>query len=54
MRYPTRFIIMDWAGNKLDYHGWFETFDDAEEHLSEFLGDAYEEDRGEYVISEVL
>jgi len=43
--------IMDWAGNDLTYHhGLFDSFDDAEAHLLEFLGDDYETDRGEYEI----
>lgn len=43
--------IFDWAGNDLTYfHGTFESFDDAEEHLCEFLGDDYETDRQEYYI----
>lgn len=45
-----KFFIQDWAGNRLEAHGTFETWDDAEEALTEFLGDAYETDRGEYVI----
>lgn len=44
------FVIYDWAGNKLWAHGVFKTLDDAEMHLSEFLGDAYETDRQEYSI----
>lgn len=46
-------IIQDWAGNDLTYwHGRFESFEDAEERLELFLGDDYEEDRGEYEITE--
>lgn len=45
--------IQDWAGNDLTYfHGKFKSFDDAEERLSEFLGDEYETDRQEYYIVE--
>jgi hypothetical protein len=42
-------VIKDWAGNLMDF-GRFKTFDDAEEFLSEKLGDGYETDRGEYEI----
>lgn len=42
-------VIYDWAGNLMNF-GTFKDFDDAEEFLSEKLGDAYETDRGEYVI----
>lgn len=55
------FIIQDWAANILDFKGRFTrpelavpkefaTWDDAEDYLSELLGDAYETDRGEYYI----
>lgn len=44
-------IIQDWDGNDLTYfHGKFESFEDAEERLSLFLGDDYETDRQEYYI----
>lgn len=43
------FIVVDWAGNLMDF-GRFESFDDAEEFLSIRLGDDYETDRGEYYI----
>jgi hypothetical protein len=49
------FIIRDWAGNwiSLDGHGdRFNSYDDAEQALSEFLGDSYEEERQEYSIEE--
>lgn len=42
-------IIQDWAGNLMDF-GAFKSFDDAEEFLSEKLGDDYETDRQEYYI----
>ena len=50
------FIIQDWAGNDCitTYH--FDSFDDAEEHLVQFLDDEnldYEENRGEYSIVNV-
>ena len=48
-----QFKIIDWAGNDLTYHhGLFKSFDEAEEALSEFLGDIYETDRQEYYIVE--
>jgi hypothetical protein len=43
------FIIRDWAGNLMDF-GRFETWDDAEDFLSERLEEAYETDRQEYFI----
>jgi hypothetical protein len=54
-------IIVDWAGNypfnKYNKNGpgvtsdiSFETFEDGEEFLSEFLGDNYETDRQEYYV----
>lgn len=65
----TKYTIQDWAGNypfEPYGRGRFEivklggepmrtwpSFDDAEEFLSEFLGDAYEEARQEYYINEV-
>lgn len=47
-------IIRDWAGNWLAFDGRdrFPSWDDAEEFLSERLGDQYETDRGEYYIEE--
>lgn len=62
-----KFVIQDWAGNFLQYTGKFQfgaygklpgvpmefqSWDDAEDWLSEKLGDAYESDRGEYYIEE--
>lgn len=59
--------IEDWAGNyvfqKGGYQGsghlykpsiTFNSFDDAEEFLSEKLGDNYELERGEYYILELI
>lgn len=44
--------IFDWAGN-LKFDGQrFASFDDAEEFLSAKLGDGYEDDRGEFFISQ--
>lgn len=54
----TKYIIMDWAGNDLSYyHGEFDSFDQAECALGEFIEerfgeDAYEQHRDEYVITE--
>ena len=45
-----KFIIKDWASNVCFEEKEFETFYDAEDFLSEKLGDDYEEDRGEYYI----
>jgi hypothetical protein len=44
------FKIFDWAGNSPFGEKLFRSFDDAEEFLSEFLGDQYETDRQEYYI----
>jgi hypothetical protein len=52
----TKFVIKDWAGNLIKFDGrpyLFDSFDDAEEVLSEELDEAYETDRGEYEIEEV-
>jgi hypothetical protein len=49
-----RFKIIDWAGNDLTAHGTFTDWEDAEEYLSTFLGEAYDSDRGEYYIVEVV
>lgn len=48
----TEWIIEDWAGNKVFPEKIFKNFDDAEEFLSVFLGDDYEECRQEYYIEE--
>ena len=40
-------IVKDWAGNLMDF-GRFKSFEDAEEFLSEKLGDNYATDREEY------
>lgn len=44
------FVIYDWAGN-VKFHGTqFDSFDDAEEFLSEYLDDRYDDDRQEFEI----
>ncbi len=51
-----RWIIQDWAGNAIHFKGrpfYYDSFDDAEEVLSEELDEAYETDRQEYYIIEV-
>lgn len=49
-----KFIIKDWAGNvptfNLKHVPTFISFDDAEDFLTDYLGDNYETDRGEYYI----
>lgn len=45
-----KFYIQDWAGNACFHGREFESFDDAEEFLSERLGNSYETDREEYDI----
>lgn len=56
-------VIVDWAGNVMNFQKRFvlpqsavplvfESFYDAEESLSELLGDNYETDRGEYYVME--
>ena len=45
-------IIKDWAGNLCFHDKEFNSFNDAEEYLSEYLGDNYDEDRSEYYIVE--
>jgi hypothetical protein len=53
-----KFKIKDWAGNELFDGQTFETFDDAEEALTEYFDsydtadEYYEENRGEYEIVE--
>jgi hypothetical protein len=42
-------IIQDWTGRLMDF-GRFESFEDADEFLSEKLDDDYEADRQEYYI----
>lgn len=44
--------IVDWVNNEMFAGKLFDSFDDAECYLSEFLGDEYDEDRGEYYIVE--
>ncbi len=43
-------IIKDWTGNLCFQGEEFESFEDAEEFISERLGDDYEDARGEYEI----
>ena len=50
------FIIKDWAGNLIKFEGrpyLYESFEDAEEVLSEELDAAYDTDRGEYYILQI-
>lgn len=42
--------IQDWTGAKPFGEAQFETFDDAEDYLSEVLDETYEEGRGEFYI----
>lgn len=45
------YIIQDWAGDiKFDGETW-DSFEKAEEFLSEMLGDNYDTDRQEYSIN---
>lgn len=51
-----RYVITDWASNEMRFNKEcrdFKSFDDAEEYLSEQLGDEYDTDREEYYIVEV-
>jgi len=48
-----KYIIKDWAGNVCFFGQEFETWDDAEEFLCIKLDDSYDEDRGEYYITEI-
>ena len=49
-----KYFIQDWAGHYIAKKDGvpteFESWEDAEEFLSELLGDNYEIDRGEYYI----
>ena len=49
-----RYFVQDWAGNHIAKKDGvpteFESWEDAEEFLSELLGDKFEEERGEYYI----
>lgn len=45
--------IIDWAGNVKFQDQKFDSFDDAEEFLSEKLGDEYDDERGEFDIVSV-
>lgn len=49
-----KYYIEDWAGNQIEFEG-FETYDDAEEYLSEIIERLYPDDdwqacRDEYYI----
>ncbi len=44
------FIIVDWAGNDVFRGQTFETFEDANDFLCEFLDESYEDLRDEYEI----
>lgn len=49
-----KYYIKDWAGNDIyipNKSFYFDSFDDAEEALSEFLDKEYDETRQEYVIT---
>ncbi len=47
------FVIYDWAGN-VKFHGaQFDSFDDAEEFLSAYLDDRYDDDRQEFEIMQL-
>lgn len=47
-----RFIIIDWMSNVCFGGISFDSFDDAEDWLTEKLGDDYETDRQEYYITD--
>ena len=50
-----KFIIQDWAGNRIDRKEWptrWDSFEDAEYDLAVWLADTYETDRQEYYIVE--
>lgn len=46
------FIIEDWAGNHCFKDFEFNSFDDAEDFLSNTLDEQYDEERGEFYIVE--
>ena len=51
-----KFKIQDWAGNDIEFKNrpyLYDSFEDAEEVLSEELDNNYETDRQEYYIIEV-
>jgi hypothetical protein len=48
----SEYRIFDWAGNLRFPDRDFETFEDGESFLAEYLGDDYETDRQEYYITE--
>jgi len=50
-----KYEIRDWANNLMKYKdraNIFDSFDEAEDFLSDYLGDNYETDRQEYYIVE--
>jgi hypothetical protein len=50
-----KYVIRDWANNPIHFKNrpfYYDSFDDAEEVLSEELDDNYETDRQEYYIIE--
>jgi hypothetical protein len=47
-----KFEIQDWTGNICFNGKTFKSFEDAEEFLSEKLGESYETDREEYCVLE--
>lgn len=51
-----KFVIFDWAGNELDMHGTFETFEDAWDFILGEMTDLLnltEEDYSEYDVRRV-
>lgn len=48
-----KYTIVDWCYNRCFGYVEFESFDDADEYLSDYLGAAYEVDREEYEIIEL-
>lgn len=44
--------IADWAGNAMFNGRHFCSFEEAEEFLSEHLGDNYDDERGEFYIEQ--
>lgn len=45
-----KWVIIDWANNLCFNGKKFPSAEDAEDYLSEKLGDEYETDRGEYYV----
>lgn len=48
------YIIIDWACNRIFPDKDFNSFDEAEEFLSIYLNNSYDNDRGEYDIFPAL